>query len=91
MLYVLVFFYPINSFNMFFIVGLCRSGGDTVYAAVNDICWMYLLAIPLACLVAFVFKMPGHIIYLALSMEQVFKACAGLIRLKSGKWYKVLD
>ncbi|WP_296828451.1 MATE family efflux transporter, partial [Treponema sp.] len=47
MLYVLVFFYPINSFNMFFIVGLCRSGGDTVYAAVNDICWMYLLAIPL--------------------------------------------
>lgn len=91
MLYILMCFYPLNAFNMFFIVGLCRSGGDTVYAAVNDICWMYLLAIPLACFVAFVLKLPGQMIYLAFSMENIFKAGAGLLRIKSGKWYKVLS
>lgn len=28
--------YPLNASNMFFIVGMCRSGGDTIYAAIND-------------------------------------------------------
>ncbi|MBE6353193.1 MATE family efflux transporter [Treponema sp.] len=91
MLYILMCLYPVNAFNMFFIVGLCRSGGDTVYAAVNDIGWMYLISIPLACVVAFVLHAPGHLIYMAICTEQIFKASAGLLRLKSGKWYKVLS
>ena len=88
MLFVLMCFYPVNAFNMFFIVGMCRAGGDTIYAAVNDIGWMYLVALPLACVAAFVFKMPGWVIYIAANTEQVLKAGSGIVRLHNGKWCK---
>ena len=86
MLYILMCFYPINAFNMCFIVGVCRAGGDTVYAALNDIIWMWLLAIPLGCLAAFVLKLPPYLIYLCFFSEQIVKCIAGIIRIKSGKW-----
>lgn len=86
MLYVLMCCYPLNAFNMCFIVGICRSGGDTIYGAVNDLIWMWLIGIPLGCLAAFVWKADPWIIYLCLNSEQIFKTTAGIIRVKSGKW-----
>ncbi len=88
MLYVLVFFYPMNSFCMFFIVGFCRAGGDTKYAAFHDIFWMWCVAIPAGCLAAFVFHWEPYLIYLCLLTESIFKSIAGLLRLISGKWIK---
>ena len=86
MLYVLMCFYPSNAFNMCFIVGVCRSGGDTVYAAVNDILWLWVLAIPLGGLAAFVLQLEPYQIYLCLFTEQIVKCIAGIIRVSSGKW-----
>lgn len=86
MLIVLMCSYPLNAFNMCFIVGISRAGGDTVYSAINDIIWLWFIAIPLGCVAAFVFHSPAWVIYMCLCIEQIFKAAAGLIRLKSGKW-----
>lgn len=88
MMRVLMCFYPFNAFNMFFIVGLCRSGGDTIYSAVNDLIWMWLIAIPLAAVAAFLWHVDPFIIYLCLLSENIFKATAGIIRLRNGKWMR---
>jgi len=86
MLRILMLFYPMNAFNMCFIVGICRSGGDTVYGAITDLLWLWVLAIPLGCAAAFLFNAEPYIIYLCLCAEQIAKVIAGLIRIKSGKW-----
>ena len=86
MLRILMCFYPLNAFNMCFIVGICRSGGDTVYAGFNDIFWMWCVAIPLGALAAFVWHLEPCLIYLCLQSEQIFKMTAGLLRLRSGRW-----
>ena len=88
MMYVLACSYPLNAFNMFFIVGLSRSGGDTVYGAVNDTLWMWCVALPLAACAAFLWHAEPYIIYLCLLSEQILKLTAGLLRLHSGKWLR---
>ena len=86
MLRILMCVYPLNAFNMFFIVGMCRSGGDTIYAAVNDGVWMWFVAIPIAYIAAFVLHAEPYGIYACLQIEQFFKFGAGLLRVRSGKW-----
>jgi Na+-driven multidrug efflux pump len=68
------------------VVGICRAGGDTVFCAVYDVAFMWLLALPLAAAASFVFHAPISLIYLCLMCEDVFKMLLGLWRLKSGKW-----
>ena len=86
MLYVLIVMYPFRAFNMLIIVGICRSGGDTVFATIIDNGWMWLLAIPLGCLATFVWHCPAWVILFCLESEQVLKTACGLLRVKSGKW-----
>jgi Na+-driven multidrug efflux pump len=86
MLYVMMVFYPFNAFNMCMIVGVCRSGGDTVYAAFADLFWMWAVAIPLGALTAFVWHGLPWLIFLALQSEQLVKAVTVFIRLRSGRW-----
>jgi putative MATE family efflux protein len=86
MLYVLIAFYPFNAFNMLTVVGICRSGGDTVFAAFNDIGWMWIIAIPLGCCAAFIWKEPPWVIFICLETEQFFKTAAGIWRIRSGRW-----
>ncbi|MCR5290260.1 MAG: MATE family efflux transporter [Treponema sp.] len=86
MLLFLMCSYPFNAFNMCMIVGVCRSGGDTKFAAIIDLVYLWFVANPLAAIVAFVFHAAPPIAYLCLLAEQVFKALSGLIRLRSGKW-----
>lgn len=88
MLRVLMCYYPLNAFNMFFVVCICRSGGDTVYGAVNDLIWMWTIAIPLAAVAAFVWHLEPFVIYACLLSENILKAITGLIRLRSGKWLR---
>ena len=86
MLYVLIVMYPFRAFNMLIIVGICRSGGDTVFATIIDNGWMWLLAIPLGCLATFVWHCPAWQIMLCLESEQMLKTVCGIFRVRSGKW-----
>ncbi|MBR7063996.1 MAG: MATE family efflux transporter [Treponema sp.] len=86
MLFILMCFYPLNAFNMFFIIGACRAGGDTIYSAINDIVWMWALGIPLAIIASFILHAEPYIMYLCLQIEQGAKLIAGIIRIKNGKW-----
>ena len=86
MLYILVIAYPFNSFCMNWIVGICRAGGDTVFAAVIEIVVLWCVAIPLGYLAARVLLLPAVWVYAFITTESLVKAVIGLIRVKSGKW-----
>ncbi|WP_256729234.1 MATE family efflux transporter [Treponema parvum] len=86
MLWTLIWFYPFNSFNMLFIVGICRSGGDTRYAAFHDLFWMWAIIIPMGFVTALVFRWQPWQVYACLLCENIFKSIAGIIRVRSGKW-----
>ncbi len=86
MLVVLMCTYPFKSFNMCMVVGICRSGGDTVFAAVCDVLFMWTVAIPLGAVAALVWKLPAWVVYICILSEEPVKAVAGFLRFKSGKW-----
>jgi len=86
MLFILCAVYPFRAFNATVIVGICRAGGDTVFSVVYDIAVMWSIALPLAAVMAFVFKSPVWAIYMAIAMDDILKAFIGIWRLKSGRW-----
>ena len=71
---------------MNWIVGICRAGGDTVFAAVIEIVVLWCVAIPLGYLAARVLLLPAVWVYAFITTESLVKAVIGLIRVKSGKW-----
>lgn len=67
-------------------VGLLRSGGDTKFMAILDICGLYLISIPLGFIAAFFFKAPAYIVYLALMTDELIKVPIYLKRYLSYVW-----
>jgi putative MATE family efflux protein len=86
MLFILAAMYPCRAFNMSMVVGICRAGGDTVFCAVYDVAFMWLIALPAAALASLVFHAPFWLSYLLLLSEEFFKMAAGIWRFRSGKW-----
>ncbi len=86
MLLVLVFMYPSRAFNMLLIVGICRSGGDTIFASLIDNGWMWIFALPLGYAASFIWGLSAWQILLCLETEQILKTVCGVWRIKSGKW-----
>lgn len=86
MLMVLMVSYPFKSFNMCMVVGVCRSGGDTIFAAVCDVLFMWTIGIPLGAFAALELGLAPWIAYAFLLSEELIKAALGLWRLRSGKW-----
>ena len=86
MLMSLMVSYPFKSFNMCMVVGVCRSGGDTIYAAVMDVLSLWGVALPLGYFTALVLGLEPWIVYTAILAEEPIKATFGLIRLRSKKW-----
>jgi putative MATE family efflux protein len=86
MMIILAIYYPCRAFNMAMVVGVGRAGGDTVFCAVYDVAFMWLVALPAAAIASFVFHAPFWLIYLLVLSEEIFKFMAGLWRFRSGKW-----
>lgn len=79
--------FSLDAFNMTSVVGVFRSGGDTLFAMLLDVGFMWSIAIPLGWL-AVNWNFPYWGIYLCLLTEPVLKAIVGVIRLLSNKWLK---
>lgn len=86
MLCILAAMYPCRAFNMSMVIGICRAGGDTVFCAVYDVIFMWLIALPAAAIASLVFHAPFWLCYLLLLSEELFKMAAGIWRFRSGKW-----
>lgn len=92
LLYLLMFMYPFRAYNMLLIVGILRSGGDTVFGSLIDNGFMWTIAIPLGCAATFFWHLEPWQIFLCLETEQFFKMGFGFVRVRSGKWlHRVTD
>jgi Na+-driven multidrug efflux pump len=68
------------------VVGICRAGGDTVFCAIYDLIFMWLITLPAAAAASFIFHAPVWLLYLCVCSEDFFKTVLGFWRLKSGRW-----
>jgi putative MATE family efflux protein len=87
---VLAFAVVFRAFNPTIIVGILRSGGDTRYSAVLDVAAVWLVALPLAYLGAFVLDLPIAGVVICVLSEGLFKMVIGLFRVASRKWINTL-
>ena len=78
--------YPFRAFNNTLIIGICRAGGDTLFCAIYESVTMWLFALPLAALAAFVLRAPVWLIFICMMSEHPVKAAIGFLRYRSGKW-----
>lgn len=72
--------------NMIMIVGVCRSGGDTVFAMIIDVGAPWLVGLPLAALGVLVLHLPLYWVVALVATEEFVKSMLGIWRLRSGKW-----
>ncbi len=81
---------PFRTFNLINIVGILRSGGDTVFCMLMELGSLWLFGIPMGCLGAFGLHLEITWVFLMLESEQFLKAIIGTIRYKQYKWVKNL-
>ncbi|MBQ0165915.1 MAG: MATE family efflux transporter [Treponema sp.] len=86
MVYLSMALYPFSASNMTMVVGVCRSGGDTIYALLMDVGFLWILAIPLGFAGVYAWHLPYWALYLCIRSDEVFKCTMGIVRLLSGKW-----
>lgn len=78
-----VVFKFINHVN---IVSAFRSGGDTKYILILEICTIWLIGVPAAFFSGLVFKWPIYWVYLFIGLEEMIKSIICFPRLFSGRW-----
>ena len=69
-------------------MGILRGGGDARFVMINDIVFLWLLAIPLGFLAGLVFRLPIPVTYAVLNIEQFIKFFTSGARLKGNQWIK---
>jgi Na+-driven multidrug efflux pump len=84
--YVLAATLPLRMVNLIMIVGVCRNGGDTVFAAVVDVLSPWCVGVPMAALGVMVLHWPIYGVMALVCLEEVVKAGFGIWRLLSGRW-----
>ncbi|WP_297631137.1 MATE family efflux transporter [uncultured Clostridium sp.] len=89
-LYVMAIFCPIRFFNVVMIVGVFRGGGDTTYSMLVQAGTIWLYAVPMAFIGATVLNLPVVLVYFLVCSEEIIKVGFEMIRLRSGKWLKVV-
>ena len=83
-------FYWLRAINSINVVGILRSGGDTLYSMVLDTAALWLVGVPLVGLAALAWHLPIQQVYLFTFVEEAIKAVIGMRRFRSRKWMHVL-
>ena len=79
-----------RAFNTINIVGILRSGGDTLFSLVLDIGTLWVVGVPAVGLAALVFKWPLEVVYALTFLEELVKVVFGVPHFKKKKWMNVL-
>ncbi len=85
------FFIWVRAFNTINIVGVLRSGGDTIFTMLLDSCSAWFVGVPMVGIAALLLKWPIQYVYLCSMGEEVLKCLVGIPRLRSKKWMNVLS
>ncbi len=87
---VFAIFAPFKALSTVNIVGILRSGGDTVACFLLDLSGVWFIGVPLAFIGGLFLKLPVHIVYGMVLLEEVYKVIAGYFRYRQRKWLKNL-
>ena len=74
--------------NTTLIAGVFRAGGDSRFGLICDVIDMWVYAVPLGFLAAFVFKLPVLWVYFLLCTDEFVKWPWVIRHYRSGKWLK---
>ena len=69
-----------------FMMGVLRGGGDAKFVLINDLIFMWLVAIPGGFFVAFVLELPVALVFLVIKCDEILKSLTSIYRVISGKW-----
>jgi putative MATE family efflux protein len=86
LLYVYAIFLPVIVFNMVAIVGVLRSGGDTMFCLIMDLVAVYVIGMPLILIGQAVWKFPVEVVYALVNLQEIFKIGLCLKRFFSKRW-----
>lgn len=75
-----------KAFNCINVVGLLRSGGDTVFSMMLDVGSIWCIGVPLVAAAALLLRLPPEAVFLCTLAEEVPKLIVGLKRMLSKKW-----
>lgn len=82
------FLAPIRMINLVLIVGAFRGGGDAGYALKVEGFSMWLIGVPMAFIGSIFLGLTVSQVMILVSLEEVIKFIASIVRLRSGKWIK---
>ncbi|MCL6590179.1 MAG: MATE family efflux transporter [Firmicutes bacterium] len=86
LLVVFAAYLPMIVFNMVAIVGVLRSGGDTMFCLLLDLVAVYLIGMPLAFLGQRAWNYPVVVVYALVTAQEIFKFALCLQRFYSKRW-----
>jgi putative MATE family efflux protein len=72
--------------NATIVVGILRSGGDTLFSFFLDGVIIWVVGVPMGLLAAFVLDLPVYWVYLAVMSEEALKFILGVRRFLSRRW-----
>ena len=78
----------IKILNAILVVGVFRSGGETVFAMLLDSGTVWCIGIPMAIIGGLWLKLPIPVVIALVNLEEVVKVVIGLKRMLSNKWIK---
>ena len=81
---------PLQAFSCNLLVGVLRGGGDVKTNFVLDCGTMWVIAIPMGLLSAFVWGLEPALVFLLMRSDYIVKFVLGLARVKSGKWIRIV-
>ena len=73
-------------FNMVAVVGVLRSGGDTMYCLIMDTVAVYAIGLPLAYMFGLSLQMSATVVMIAVTSQELFKFVLLYYRYRSRKW-----
>ena len=82
------FYMPVRTFNLIMIVGILRSGGDTLFSMIMELGCLWGVGITLGAIGAFVFHLDVLYVYLLFETEQIVKMIVGFFRYKKKIWVR---
>lgn len=89
LMYIYAFHILFQAFTSPIIAGVLRCGGDTKFAAIIDVIFLWLL-LPLGFVAAFKFNITPILVLLLLRFETPIKSVFCLWRLRNDKWINIL-
>lgn len=88
MLYINSYYIMGASLNTMLICGIFRSGGDVKFGMYCDAIAMWVYAVPIGLIAAFVLKLPEMWVYFILCLDEFVKLPAVFWHYKKGTWVK---